>query len=419
MSNQQWVQEVLGLLLKAQPTRVSYDQIELTMQQVGLDPFTDGEAYEHIITQLESNHVLIVEDLKSTSTEEILQDVSTISVEIKEVLDTVLGELERDQYRLLTAEEERYLLEIRHAGLEAEKELANADSEAYRHDLKKRIRDGQLAEEELIKRNKRLVIKWAQKFGSHAQYLDIKDIIQEGLIGLLKGIQKFDLNTNRRLSTYATFWIRQSILRAIADHDRIIRYPVHINEAISQYTRVESILYVTLQRKPTDIEIAIELGFIDDVCIKELSDYCKPLRKKAIQKVQQLRALKEKHILSLDNPIGNKDNSVLEDFIEDNDFQTPLDIIIERTLQDTIQGILAKLTPRERLIIEHRFGLNGKQRMTLQELGDKLGVTRERVRQIEANAMNKLNHPQSVERLSDFRYSKGEKNNELNHSAKM
>ncbi len=312
---EQKVHTVTELILASQPVRVSYDQIELIMQQVGLDPFADGEAYERIITILESNHVLIVEDLKPTPPEEASQDMSVISAEIKEILDTILVDLENDQYRLLTAEEERYLLEIRHAGLEAEKELANADSEEYRYELEKRIRAGQHAEEELVKRNIRLVVRWAQKFGSHAQHLEIEDLVQEGMIGLIKSIQRFDLDNNRRLSTYATWWIRQSILRSIADHDRIIRYPVYVNESISRYVRAEALLSEKLQRKPTDLEIAIELGLLNDACIEEVSDSCESSRKKAIQKVQKLKTLKEKHVLSLDAPVGENGDSVLGDFV--------------------------------------------------------------------------------------------------------
>jgi len=416
---EQMVQEALRGLLKIQPTQVSYDQIELTMQKVGLDPFIDEEAYERIIEALESNRVQIVEDSSSATQVQERHDALALSAEIQEILTVILGDLEKDQHRLLTAEAERYLLEIRQAGLDAEKEFADAAMPEHIHELKKRIRAGQQAEEELVQRNIRLVVKWALKFGSHAQHLDLEDLVQEGMIGLMKAIQKFDLDTNRRLSTYATWWIRQSILRAIADGDKIIRYPVHINESLFRYSHVEVNLNEKLQRQPTALEIAVELGLLDNNCATEKNESCTSLREKAIKKVRQLRKLKENHVVSLDVPVGEDGNSVLGDLVTDTDTQTPLEILLKRSLREEIQVVLTELTPREKLIIEYRFGLNGKQRMTLQELGNKFGVTRERIRQIEAKAMKKLRHPRLATKLSDFIYSKGEMYDERDYRLEM
>lgn len=396
-SPQPLIQAVLQELLDSKPSRVSYDQIESAMSRVGLDPYQDEEAYIAIIEALEDTGLAIVYSLDDETSTEPLE---AFSHELRSVLDDIREALADDSRRLLAPEEEIELLEIRRAGLQAKEELEETVNEEKRKELQERIKLGKQAEEELLKRNVRLVAKWVQKFGSHAQHLDMDDLVQEGMIGLMKAIQRFDIDSNLRLSTYATWWIRQAITRAIADQDRIIRYPVHILDKLQKYRMAVKALESLSNESPTEIEIAYEMGLLS-----ENPSADKPTDiEKAIQEVKKLRLLESKHVTSLDLVVGDGENSVLGEFIHDDRSLDPETLVLFQAFQEEISKILQELDMRERRVIEYRFGLNGNTPMTLQEIGDMWGITRERVRQIEQKALRKLQYPTLTRRLEDFRF---------------
>lgn len=305
-----------------------------------------------------------IDIFESVSEEEIAEATTDIQKEL-EVLSTLESKAGTDPVRM-------YLKEIgRIPLLTREQEI----------DLAQRTESGDpKAKEKLTSSNLRLVVSIAKKYiGRGMTFLDL---IQEGNKGLIRAVEKYDWTKGFKFSTYATWWIRQAITRAIADQARTIRIPVHMVETINKLMRTSRKLMQDLGREPTAEEIAVAMEM-------------EPDRVREILKISQKTT-------SLETPIGDEDDSYLGDFIADESQISPYEATSQRMLKENVDEVLNALSDREARVLKMRFGLNGSRPMTLEEVGQKFGVTRERIRQIEAKALRKLRHPSKRKRLQDF-----------------
>jgi RNA polymerase primary sigma factor len=321
---------------------------------------TEGEGDE-----AEPDQGISVDDLANIDTDD------TIGLYLKEV----------SRVPLLTAEEEVELAQRIERGRMAREELARSNvSSRRRQDLRRLIEDGWGAREHLITANSRLVISVAKKYmGRGVPFLDL---IQEGNIGLIRATKKFDYRRGHKFSTYATWWIRQAVTRAIADQGRTIRVPVHMGDQINKLLRVQHQLTQRLGREPSVEELAQAL----DVPPKKVENMIQVARRP----------------LSLETPTDDEEDSVLGDFIEDEEAPPPDDTATYNLLREHLEEVLNSLPPREVRILQLRYGLLDGQAYTLEEVGRKMGVTRERVRQIEAQALSRLRHPSIRRKLRDY-----------------
>ena len=322
-----------------------------------------------IFDYLDEHHVAVLSETEEDDEildDMILEDAEDADIDIEKIdLSVPDGVSIEDPVRM-------YLKEI------GKVPLLTAEEEI---ELAKRMEAGdEKAKQKLAEANLRLVVSIAKRYvGRGMLFLDL---IQEGNLGLIKAVEKFDYEKGYKFSTYATWWIRQAITRAIADQARTIRIPVHMVETINKLKKVTRRLAQELSRKPTEEELASEMG----VSISKLRE---------IVKIAQ-------EPLSLETPIGKEEDSRLGDFIEDKEADAPIKTVASELLREDLAEVLCTLSPRERDVLRLRFGMDDGRQRTLEEVGQLFGVTRERIRQIEAKALRKLRHPNRSKRLREY-----------------
>lgn len=288
------------------------------------------------------------------------------------------------QEPLLTAIEEIELAKRIERGRRAQDRVQRPDAlqktERWFRQMERLIQDGQLAREHLGRANTRLVVSIAKRY--MGQGLPFPDLIQEGNVGLMRAVDKYDYRRGNRFSTYATWWIRQAITRALAQKTRTIRIPLHMTERIRQMYRMAQHLEQRMGRRPTLDEIADEMDLPIDT-IRNMMDA-------------------SQHAIALEKPVGDDGDSEFGDFIEDQDTPSPVESATQHLLQETIEEVLSELTPRQSHILRLRFGLGGGEPHTLEEIANKFGLSRERIRQLEKEALRRLRHPRLAHNLRDY-----------------
>jgi RNA polymerase primary sigma factor len=288
------------------------------------------------------------------------------------------------QEPLLTAQEEIDLAKRIERGCKAQERLARPDiiqkSERWFNHMQRLIFDGQAAREHLGRANTRLVVSIAKRY--MGQGLPFPDLIQEGNVGLMRAVDKYDYRRGNRFSTYATWWIRQAITRALAQKTRTIRIPLHMTERIRQMYRIAQNLEQLLGRRPSPEEIAVDMDLPADT-IRGMMDA-------------------SQHAIALERPVGEEGDSEFGDFIEDQDSPSPVESATQHLLEETIEEVLSELTPRQSHILRLRFGLGGGEPHTLEEIANKFGLSRERIRQLEKEALRRLRHPRLAHNLRDY-----------------
>lgn len=395
------LEEAKEFLLKSKEENadVSQKQFLDAVSALNLDDDTMDDLYnwidENLIEFIDGEELDEDEVLDDDLSDEDLDEEDSIAEEISQLEKTFANAShakindpvkmylkEIGQIPLLDPKEEPIIARQIQEGEEAKEAMKSPDlSDEEKKKLAKVIADGEQAKQTLISSNLRLVVSIAKKYvGRGMLFLDL---IQEGNCGLIKAVEKFDYTKGFKFSTYATWWIRQSITRAIADQARTIRIPVHMVETINKLTRIQRQLVQDLGRDPLPEEIAEKMENISAEKVREI-------QKIALDPV------------SLETPIGEEDDSHLGDFIEDKDTLSPDDYTNNQLLKDEINAVLQGLTEREEKVLRLRFGLLDGRTRTLEEVGKEFNVTRERIRQIEAKALRKLKNPNRCKRLKDF-----------------
>jgi len=346
-------------------------ELHLTPTNNFLDSTCGARLHDAIDGEIDQQLVQTIADEIGKSipeTEQLLINLAINSNLLpREVLDAIAGDTTLDDIGSLVTNSE----------LINSIQAYEAQFETYLDNIKSEAEETQ---QKLIEANLRLVVSVAKKH--IGQGMSLLDLIQEGNIGLIRAVEKFDHHRGYKFSTYATWWIRQAITRAIADQARTIRIPVHMVETINKLLRVSRRLAQEYGREPTPKEIGLEMDM-------------SPQKVREIAKVSQLP-------ISLESPIGEEEDSHLGDFIEDRDALPPVDAASKQLLKEQIEDVLSTLTPREQRVLQLRFGLEDGRSRTLEEVGKEFAVTRERIRQIEAKALRKLRHPSRSRKLKDY-----------------
>ncbi|MBR5534192.1 MAG: RNA polymerase sigma factor RpoD [Ruminiclostridium sp.] len=357
------------------------DKIYDILENMGID--TAGEAYLPDLTGDDGMPPL--EEIEEIPEEEIVDPNTLVdSFGIDDPVRMYLKEI--GKVDLLTSEQEVALAQAMVAGQEAKAQLEEMEAEGIelpeeaRREMQKLIKAGERAKQSLAEANLRLVVSIAKRYvGRGMLFLDL---IQEGNLGLIKAVEKFDYTKGYKFSTYATWWIRQAITRAIADQARTIRIPVHMVETINKVIRVSRQLLQELGHDPSPEEISEEMNM-------------------PVDKVREILKIAQEPV-SLETPIGEEEDSHLGDFIPDEDASEPSEAASFTLLKEQLVDVLSTLTPREEKVLKLRFGIEDGRTRTLEEVGKEFNVTRERIRQIEAKALRKLRHPSRSKKLKDF-----------------
>ena len=356
------------------------DKIYDLFENLGVDTVGDD-----VLPELDDDILPPTDELDDIPEEEIVDPNTLVdSFAIDDPVRMYLKEI--GKVDLLTPEREVELAQAMSAGnaakeqMEELEQMGEAIPSEVREELDKAIKAGKRAEQQLAEANLRLVVSIAKRYvGRGMLFLDL---IQEGNLGLIKAVEKFDYTKGYKFSTYATWWIRQAITRAIADQARTIRIPVHMVETINKVIRVNRQLLQELGHDPTPEETAAEMGM-------------------PVEKVREILKIAQEPV-SLETPIGEEEDSHLGDFIEDEGASEPSEAASFTLLKEQLVEVLSTLTPREEKVLKLRFGIEDGRTRTLEEVGKEFNVTRERIRQIEAKALRKLRHPSRSKKLKDF-----------------
>ncbi len=359
--------DILGVFPEVEEAEERLERLLSFFRGAGIEVYEDLDQIPiHLIQEIE------IEDQEPFDLSAISSD-DTVGLYLKEMA----------RVPLLSLEEEVDLAKRIERGKKCENELLKSNgrcSPERQAEIENHIEDSHIARDHLIKANTRLVVSIAKRYmGRGVPFLDL---IQEGNLGLMKAVEKFDYHRGYRFSTYATWWIRQTITRAIADQGRTIRVPVHMSDRIRRLYKVAHQLEQDLGRKPSPEEIAHVLE-------------ADP------RKVQWMMRVSWRP-LSLETPVGEDEDSELGSFVEDEGTPTPTQSAYQHLLRDKIEDVLATLSPREARILRLRFGLHNGRSYTLEEVGQKFGLTRERIRQIEGKALRRLRHPRRARQLRDY-----------------
>ncbi|MGM9661503.1 MAG: RNA polymerase sigma factor RpoD [Oscillospiraceae bacterium] len=369
--------ELMDVLDELELDSEQMDSIYDSLETLGIEVGTDEDLH---LPELVEDVEPAMEDISDVEEEELVDPNTLVdSFSIDDPVRMYLKEI--GKVPLLSADEEIRLAQDMSAGNEAAKELEREDlDEARRAELTATVKKGEKAKQSLAEANLRLVVSIAKRYvGRGMLFLDL---IQEGNLGLIKAVEKFDYTKGYKFSTYATWWIRQAITRAIADQARTIRIPVHMVETINKVIRVSRQLLQELGHDPSPEEIAEEIGMPAD-------------------KVREILKVAQEPV-SLETPIGEEEDSHLGDFIPDEGASEPSEAASFTLLKEQLVEVLSTLTPREEKVLKLRFGIEDGRTRTLEEVGKEFKVTRERIRQIEAKALRKLRHPSRSKKLKDF-----------------
>jgi len=361
-------EDIVGVFPDLEDNNERRDKIESFFRGAGIEVYRDpAHVPAHLRPVLPTQEITEEFDLSAISSDD------TVGLYLKEMA----------RVPLLTTEEEVSLAKRIERGRQAEGRLAKLNGNATapkRAEYQGRIQDMRQARDHLIKANTRLVVSIAKKY--MARGVPFLDLIQEGNLGLMKAVEKFDYKRGFRFSTYATWWIRQTITRAIADQGRTIRVPVHMSDRIRRLYKVARQLEQDMGRKASPEEIAHEM-------------------ETDARKVQWMMRVSWRP-LSLESPVGEEEDSELGAFVEDETTPTPTQSAYSNLLREKIEEVLSTLSPREARILRLRFGLHNGRSYTLEEVGQKFGLTRERIRQIEGKALRRLRHPRRARQLRDY-----------------